>query len=444
MKTVPTIEKTILENDEIKTEETSNIIEEQKLQQKKNNNLKLYPIYRIFSLDLLFYYAIIYLFLTIEKNISASDVLRLESFYIFFKFLMQIPVTILVQKIGKRKSLIIGNFVVAIHILFIIFANDFIMLLISQVLCAFAFIIKSTCESDMLYDSIEHGEKRGNKFAKIDGRANSMYYYIDAISAVLSGFLFVINPYIPMVICFFILLIVFLISTKFEDIQEKKVKVKLFDELKNIKISFRRIFKSKRLKSLLLFNGIFIAILKIFQILRNTILIEIGMPEQYFGIIFAVMGIISGIAAKNQDRIQNKYRNRTLAFLSLPTATGCLILGFLLFFDIKFETLVPIILILYALQYIVRGPYFVLIKQYFYNFTNSEKRTKILSANNIAESLISSILVMGASFILSNLSIEYTLIIIGCIEIISIVLLLDSMRKTVGLKMEEYDKKEIL
>ena len=201
--------------------------EEKEIERKKKNNIKLYPVYRIFSWDLLFYYAIIYLFLTIEKKITPAQVLQFDAFYIFFKFLLQIPCTLLIQKIGKRKSIMIANCVLTIHILIIIFAFNFEMLIISQILCAFAYNIKGTCESDMLYDSLEHGEKRGITFAKIDGKATSRYYYIDAISSILSGFLFVVNSYIPMALCFVILMVSFFLSVKFEDIHQGKRKMKI-------------------------------------------------------------------------------------------------------------------------------------------------------------------------------------------------------------------------
>lgn len=433
---------------ELKTrinKKTANEIVDDKIAKyKKQKNIELYKSYRAFSYDLLFYYAIIYLFLSIEKGITAAQVLQFDAFYIFFKFIVQIPSTILIQKIGKRKSIIIANFIVAIHALIIIFAPDFKWLLVSQLLCAIGFVIKATCETDLLYDSIEHGEKRGAIFAKIDGKATSMHYYIEAISAVVSGFLFVINPYIPMVLCFLILLTVAIISTKFEDIQGKLPKSKISDEFRNLKYSFRNIFKSKRLKSLLVFNSLMVAIIKILQNLRNTVLLEIGMEKQYFGIIFAVLGIISGIATKNQEKIHKKYRNKTLTFLSLPTTISCLLLGILLMFRIDTKISIPIILILFTVQYIMKGPYYVLIKRYFNNFTNSEKRVKIATVNNLVENLIASMLIFGASFILDLVPINYTLIVIGCIFTILMVILLDYMKHTVGLKMEEYGKKEIL
>lgn len=427
------------------TQELRELSKEEKEQiKKKENNIKLYPIYRIFSWDLLFYYAIIYLFLTIEKGISAADVLKFDAFYILFKFLTQIPCTLLIQKIGKRKSLILANCVLAIHILIIMCAVNFEMLLVSQVLCAFSFVIKATCESDMLYDSLAHGEKRGITFAKIDGKANSRYYYIDAISAVLSGFLFVVNPYIPMVLCFIILLITFFLSTKFEEIHNEKGRMHIREEIKNIKYGFKSIFKSRRLKSLLIFNAIFIALIKILQNLRNTVLIEIGMPEQYFGVIFAILGIISGIAARNQGKIHKKYRNKTLMFLSIPTAVSCLMIGVILLCNFEISVTTTLILLLFTIQYIMKGPYYVLIKQYFNNFTNSEKRIKISTVNNLCENAIASCLVFGASYILDLIYIKYTILIVGCIATIGFVLLLDYMRRTVGLKPEEYSKKEIL
>lgn len=438
------MENEVLEKEKATNEITIETAENKILKNKKRKNIELYKKYKVFSYDLLFYYAIIYLFLTIEKGISAAEVLQFDAFYVLFKSILQIPSTILIEKIGKRKSLIIANFVNVVHILIIILAPNFKWLLVSQFLCAFGFIIKATCETDMLYDSIEHGEKRGSIFAKIDGKANARHYYIEAISSVISGFLFVINPYIPMILCLLILIFSAVMSVKFEDIQGKLKKTRISDNLRELRYSFRNIIKSKRLVSLLLFNALMIGMIKILQNLRNTVLLEVEMPEQYFGIIFAIMGIIAGISARNQERIHKKFRNKTLTFLALPMAFSCLFMGVVLMLNMKFEINVSIILVLFAIQYIMKGPYYVLIKRYLNNFTNSEKRVKIATVNNLIENLIASILIFGASSILDILPINITLLIIGCVGIMLFVLLLDKMRSTVGLKMEDYGKREIL
>ena len=433
-----------MENEIIAKEELQPSKEEKNLQRKKQNNIKIYPIYRIFSWDLIFYYSTIYLFLTIQKKLTASQVLQFDAFYILFRFLLQIPCTLIIQKIGKRKSLILANAVAVIHVLYIIFAPNFNVLIFSQLLCAFAFIIRGTCETDMLYDSLEHNEKRGSTFAKIDGKAMSRYYYIEATSAVLSGFLYVINPYIPISLCFGTLFITFFLSIKFKDIHPAKGKMEIKEEAKIIRLGFKNILKSKRLKSLLVFNALFVGLLKILQNIRNTVLIEIGVQEQYFGIIFALMGIVTGIAARCQGKIHKKFRNRTLTFLSVPTAMSCLMMGLIMLCHIPYEIKMLIVLTMFAIQYSMKGPYHVLIKRYFNNFTTSEKRIKISTANNLCENAIASTVMFAASYLLEAVPIKYTTTMIGCIATVLFISLLDYMKGTVGLKPEEYSPKEIL
>lgn len=420
------------------------VIESKEMKEKKERNVKVYKLYRIFSFDLLFYYAIIYLFLTTEKGLSAALILQFDAFYILFKSLLQIPSTLLIQKVGKRNSIVMANFIIVAHMLVIIFAPNFSWLLFSQFLCAFGFGIKATCETDLLYDSIPHGEKRGSTFAKIDGKSTSIHYYIGAISSVLAGFLFVINSYLPIIFCFLFLLFTAILSTQFESIHEKKEKFNIQKEIKNIRYSIKGIFQSKRLLSLLLLNALMIGVIKISQNLRNTVLLEIGMPEQYFGVIFAIMEIMSGFASRQQGLIHKIFKNRTLTFLMYPTVISLLILGFLLMINLDYQVIVTIVLILFTVQYMTKGPYYILIKRYLNNFTNSEKRVKIATANNIVENIIASLLIFVASFVTNILPLNLTLIILGCILTLMVVLLLDVMRNTVGLNPEKYSKKEIL
>ena len=429
---------------EIDAQKNEEILEDAKLQKKKDNNIKIYPIYRIFSWDLLFYYAIIYLFITVEKNMTPAQFLQLDAFYLFSKLLMQIPCTLFIQRVGKKRSLVVANFIGGAHILVMMFATSFNVLLISQLLCAIAFIIKSTCDSDMLYDSLKHNEKRGGIFSRIDGSAVSKFYYIDAISAVIASFLFVVNPYIPMFLCFLTFVFTFYLSLKFEEIHPERGRMHVREEIKNIRYGFRNIVKSGRLRNLLLFNAVFIGLIGVLRNLRNTVLVEVGLPEQYFGIIFALMGISLGIATKFQGKIHNRFKNKTLTFLTYPTVISCILTGIVIMLKLKFEVTIAITVVFLVIQCVTKGPYYVLIKRYFNNFTTSEKRIQIATANNLCENLIASLLIYGASFVLDFTTVQNTMIMVGLVFLVLFVLLLDSMRKTVGLKPEQYSEKEIL
>ena len=143
------------------------ITEEQAIKSKKKN-VRIFPIYKTVSWDLLFYFPIIFLFLTQVKVFSASQVLFADAFYTLSNTFWQLPVTSLVDRIGKKNCLIIGNVLYSASILAMIFMRNYYELLLIQFIYALGYSIKGICESNILYDSLPVGEKRGKVFSTID------------------------------------------------------------------------------------------------------------------------------------------------------------------------------------------------------------------------------------------------------------------------------------
>ena len=410
----------------------------------KEINVNLYTRYKMLSWDLLFYYAIIFLFFTQTKGISAADVLLAESFYPIFKIIFLIPATILIDSLGKRKSLIIGNFFLSLAILTYIIGLNFVFIVVGELFSAVGFIIKGVCESNMIYDSLEKDEKRGTRFAKIEGKGTSYYYYIDAVSSVIAGLLFSINGYIPMILCLICTVISLYLSTKFKDIDEKhKVdKYKIYKECKDLFNSFKLFGKSPRLKNLIFFGALISAIILSLTMLRSSIMQDIGIPSEYFGIIFAVLGLVSGIAAKNENRFHKKFRNRTLTSLAIPLTFSCIVIGVFCSANLGYGANVAVVLIAFLVQYIARGPFYPLIKQYMNNFTTASLRNKISSSFNLLENILRFLITFAASNLLRVTTTANTFTVLGCILSIIVVLMLDNMKKKVGLKPEQYSSRD--
>ena len=190
---------------------------------KRRNNAMLYPIYKAFSWDLLCYYSIEYLFLTITKGVSPSEVLLITAIYVFAKLLFEIPAVILSEYIGKRKSLIIGNLSIFLGIILLISSSNFWMICIYEILAAIGYDIKAICDGNLLYDSV--ATKGGDGlYTKLESKGSTAYYVIDAALSLTAGYLFVINNYIPMIICASCLLISLILSIKLEEININKKK----------------------------------------------------------------------------------------------------------------------------------------------------------------------------------------------------------------------------
>lgn len=412
---------------------------------KEEQNMRIYPIYKMLSWDLLFFYSINFIFLIQVKGISASDVLFAEAYYPIFKIILLVPLTALINKIGKRNSLILANSINALSVLSYIVAKDLSFVILGKLLSAITFNIKGIVETNLLYDSLPKDGKRGHAFSKIDGKGMSWYYYADAISSVASGFLYVINGYIPLILSLICCFLSVVLSFKFNDIK-KADQVEITNTrqyITDLKNSLKYMLQSDRLKYLFIFGATFSALLSVLISLRSGTLEQIGVPEQYFGVIFAVLGIVSGITAKNQNKIHNKFTNKTLAVISIPTAVSCILIGFFVSGNFNMPITLTILITLFLVQFIAKGAFYTLIKRYLNNFTTSSLRNKITSAYNLAESISRAALSLIASWLLQKTTTSGTVLVLGCIVTIALVLLLDKMRDKVGLKPEEYPKKDI-
>lgn len=408
---------------------------EKTLIQNKKYNVKLFPFYKAISWDLLFYYAISFLFLTNTKGISAADVLFVDAFYPIFKFILQIPNAAIVNKLGNRLSLILGNIFVAGSILLWILADGIPILIVSQFLSALGFSLKSLTETNLLYDSIEKSDKRNDVFSKIDGKSSSYYYYIDAITSLITGFLFVINGYLPMLLCFGLCILATLISFKFKEVEKTNTeKFSMLDNINDIKDGFKFIFQSSRLKSLIIFYSLLTSILGIRSSLSSSIFTDIHLPEQYFGITYAVFQIISGIASSKQAWFHNKYKNRTLTVFGLSVTLSMIAIGLCQIVGFNYGLTLEIILIMLALQCAVKGPYYTLIKRYLNSFSTSSMRTKIYAAMELPYSLLRALICMICSFLLNVTTTSYVYVILGCIFSVIMIFLLDHMKHTVRTK----------
>ena len=425
------------------------MIEEEKIEGAKAKNRRIFPIYKMFAWDLLFYYSISFLFLNQEKGLSASDIFLGDSFYAMFKILSQPFIPVVINILGKRKANIAGNIFIAISILLMILLEGSIRnLVIAMLSMAIGFAFKGICESCILEECI-NGDKN-SVFSKIDSRGSTYHYILGAISSVATGFMFVINPYIPMYLCFIFCLIATLISFKLEHYEIKKGKIKnthpiklFIKRLDLAKLEYTFIFKSKRIHALLLFTFLFNGVLYIRSAITSSMFVDIGIPNQYFGIISAIFTIFAAIATWKQNFFQDRYKNRVLTFFSLTESITFILIGITAILNLYYCLTVSVILLMMAIQNIIKGPYYTLIKRYKNSFSNEHISTKIYSTINLMEDLGAMLVSFIVSILLKYTTTAYASLIIGIASLILFIIVLDYMKTRLGLKPEEYRKQDI-
>ena len=419
-----------------------------RISKKRRNNAILYPVYKMFSWDLLCYYSIEFLFLTITKGLSASQVLMLTSVYIVSKIIFQIPSVAITDFLGKRKSMILGNVFVAMYLILLILSTNIYWIMGAMLFCGFGYAIKGISEGNLLYDSVA---TRGGDgiYTKLDSKGASGYYIIDTVLAIIAGYLFVINNYIPMYISLLFVILSIIISFKFKDIyigKQQKNKEKFSNFIKgyskDIKNSFKFIKQSKRIRAYIIFAAVFYGIIKVMGTYKNDLLMNIGVTEEQYSMIYAVLSMIAAISVTYSRKIQRYFKNKTLTFLSLLYIISIICIG-LITFSITNTIALPIVLIFYTVTRICDSQWYVTQYTYLKNFTTASSRNKISFTYELITGIAASIMSLIGAVILESVNIQYAIILMGLLFFAIMIIILDYMRTRIGLKPKQYTKKDL-
>lgn len=417
------------------------------LNKARRTNAQLYPIYKMFSWDLLFFYSIEFLFYTITKGLTASEVLTINGLYIIFKVFMNIPAIAICDAIGKRSSMIWGNILVVISMIILIVMPGAISVILCNLISSLGWMMKAISESNLIYDSVA---TRGGDglYTKLDAKGGSWYYVLDGIASLTAGYLFVINNYLPMYICLGFVVTSTVLSLFFKEIYpvKKEERKKLGNFLKeyksDLKISMKFMANSRRMKSYILFGAIFYGIISIFDTYRGDLLIELGVSEEQYSMISAILCFIGGLSINLIQVLEKKFKNRILTFISLIYIVSFVIVGSLVT-NFTGSILLPIILGFYCVARVATSIWYILEYKYLKNFSQPEMRNKITFAYEFIGGIVASSMSVLGGLLLDVIDIKNAFLIASLISVALMILILDYMRTRFGLKPEQYAREDI-
>ena len=415
-------------------------------QNMRKTNMRIFPTYKKIAWDYLFYYTIDFLFLTQIKNISAADVVLASSIKALFGIFLQIPANIIVEFLGRKNSIILGNILNCLYMVMFMMTGNLFDLILAKFVSSLAFSIKNIAEPSLLNESIPPSKYKSNIFAKINAKGASGYYIIGATSKFIAGFLFEINGYLPIICSLGVLIIVSIISMCYIEPIKKQKKTNrentIKKQLKDIEEGFKFVLKSERLKALILSAALIGSLLDILLNYQTSLLQDINISSSIIGFISAGLSLISAYASKKQESFHNKFRNKSIILIALMASVSTIVPGIIGLNAQQSVIFLVIIVLSYAIAKFAHGMYYTIMDRYFRNFTNKDIDTKIFAVKNLFVNLTSAIMGIMASFLLDKMKTAYCMIIVGVTFTILYILTEKYMKTRVGLKPEQYSKEE--
>lgn len=398
-------------------------------------NIKIFPLYRAFSYDFLFLWTISIMYLT-WKGLSYSQTIFLDAIFMISAFILQIPITKLIKKIGHSRSVNISSLCCVIFSLIFLFCTNFWWFALANVFYGISASIKNISDTEILTLSLKK-LGRNNEFQKIEGKGTFLHYVFESVSAILSGYMFqYISPYSPIVavlICSIILLILsfFFVAPKDGELLDE-IKIERGMPVENTtkeepqtpkkrykkkSLSYKQLLKDKFIISMMIFCCCFYGIMSVYSSLAKIYYQDIGTKAFMFGYIFFVLKLVTAICSKYQFKYELKRGVRSLIIFAILTVLSFGTNGIMALINPSSVVSIVVISFMFIVQNAIRAPYRIFVKNYIDISTDKENLTKALTLYSMAEYLGYSIITIVVAFVLkaTNNSFALTNLIITAI-----------------------------
>ena len=351
---------------------------------------KIFPLFAGLSGDLLFWVAIDTLFLTVVKNLNASQIVSLTSISLISCILLQIPLLKIIKKIGNTNSVKLGSLLLLISSILLTFGPNYIVLALGKVLYEIAFTFQNMANA-ILKNNLEL-QGRDEEYIKVKTKSNTIYATATMIIAFIASPMFNINNYLPMFSCILFCIICFVLSfsiidfsnydkIKTEEIKKKKVKVKY----------------SKLIIILIISYGLFYPIVnsgqsngKLFIQQELLLNFDVKTTALIIGGILCISRVIRVISNIFFNNIHNKCKEKVGVILPILLFSSIVLMILGSFIARSIIVKFVIMSLGYVIILFVRDPFKVYMQNLALNNVKREEQQTLLTTMELSRKLISS------------------------------------------------------
>ena len=268
------------------------------------------------------------LFLSEKYSFSSENIILFFSIFSIAIFLLELPVGLLTDRLGTKKSTAIGLFLKALSVLLLLISDSFIIPFISQFLVGTgeAFCSGSRDAFAYRYYSIKIG---GNEFHSFNARTNSLNWIGIVASFVCASFASYISFNYILVVSFtaYIIATVSLLTVKLQESGDVLYSESSFQQIKDI-ISV--LIRDRNLLSLLVYTSAIQALLSAMFTLFQPLLNELNIANRTNGFLYAFVALFAVIGSSMQPILRKKVNSdlKQLTIVSFFMVIICAVIAF--------------------------------------------------------------------------------------------------------------------
>lgn len=256
-----------------------------------------------------FYTPILQLFY-LDHNLTIFKIAILGVVWTIAKMLLEVPSSILADKWGRKKVIIIALILAVLQLVTLLYATSYWLLVLASVWSAAAFAFLSGTDVAFFYDTLKV-LKREEEFDKLWAR-QLIYQQVPLIIAFISsGFLYKLSPLLPFQLSLIFLVLSLCVAFT---LHEPKYHKPLKDAgvFSHFKQSLQFIFKNSSLRAVLLFAILFSLGSDISYGYGQIYLKQLALPVVLFGIAYTFKSLLVTTAANFAPSLRRRFSYRSM------------------------------------------------------------------------------------------------------------------------------------
>jgi|TARA_Y100000310_G_scaffold307233_1_gene349152 MFS family permease len=289
--------------------------------------LKSRNIYLIYASmiagGLLFFLPILALYFE-ETLFTATNVALIFSIEAIAMVLFEVPTGAIADLFGRKKTLVLANFVVLIAVSFLYIGGSMLMFILFAIFNSFARALSSGTYNAFIYDSLKE-ENKEKYYKKVIGTFHALWPLGASIGSIIGGYLAKVSLSFPIGLSLIPLFVAFILTLKLKEPDYEKEEHR--NILKHMFESSKLILKNKQLILLVIGGFLLLAFGETVHLLSPLFFKFKEIPIMFFGWIMAFVFGLSSLGYYLSHTVSEKIGNKTTLIASVIIAPILLIIA---------------------------------------------------------------------------------------------------------------------
>lgn len=260
-------------------------------------NCFCYEVYTYSKKALLLFYIITLFYLAVGLSYSQIAVLSMIGNVATLFF--EVPTGIISDRWSRKKSLQFAEIMKLLSIILMLSEGDFLLLCLSSAIWGIADALQSGADQAMIYESFLEKEEYHTFLAKVYSRG----YAVSAVATAVSPLMFSFNPYLPVIISMFFVVLSFGAVSFFLEISEEEKESTVSEETGFKKQLIYVYHRGPLLKILLLMSFCTLLIMTV-NSYTQPLLLNKGLSINILGVFMFLYNVIMSFGAKLATKVQ--------------------------------------------------------------------------------------------------------------------------------------------